>query len=100
MTAAEADWTPDDLPLIGEPLAVELANTLYGDGDDRVDFLATTGLIAMWFAHAGAAPRLPARLTRRDAGRLRDLRDATHSLIGQTVDRVPLSARDRCSVAK
>ena len=89
--AATEDWSPDDLPLIGEPLAVELANTRYGEGDDRIDFLATTGLIAMWFAHAGAAPRLPARLTGRDAGRIRDLRDSTHTLIGQTVDRLPLS---------
>jgi predicted RNA-binding Zn ribbon-like protein len=86
-------WAADDLPLIGEPLAVELANTRYGDGDDRIDFLGTPRLIAMWFAHAGAAPRLPARLTGRDADRLRDLRDATHTLIGQTVDRVALSTR-------
>lgn len=83
--------TPDDLPLLGEPLAVELANTLYGAGDDRIDFLATLRLITTWFAHAGAAPRLPARLTRRDGDRLRDLRDAAHTLIGQTVDRLPLS---------
>jgi predicted RNA-binding Zn ribbon-like protein len=93
VVTAAIGWTADDLPLIGEPLAVELANSLYGAGDDRIDFLATPRLITMWFARAGGAPRLPARLTRRDGDRLRDLRDATHTLIGQVVDRVPLSAR-------
>jgi predicted RNA-binding Zn ribbon-like protein len=79
----------EDLPLIGEPLAVELANTLYGDGRDRIDFLATPRLITRWFTHAEAAPRLPARLARHDVELLRDLRDATHTLIGRTVDRLP-----------
>jgi predicted RNA-binding Zn ribbon-like protein len=89
--AAIVAWTPDDLPLIGEPLAVELANTRYGDGRDRIDFLANPRLIAMWFAHVPAAPRLPARLTPRDAELLRDLRDATHALIGRRVDGLPPS---------
>ena len=58
---------------------------------DRIDFLATPHLITMWFTHVEeAAPRLPARVTRRDAEALRDLRDATHTLIGRTVDRLPL----------
>jgi predicted RNA-binding Zn ribbon-like protein len=43
----------------------------------------------MWFTNVTSAPRLPARLTRRDTERIRELRDATHSLIGRTVDGSP-----------
>lgn len=80
----------DALPILGEPLAVELANTAYGRGDEAIDFLGSPDLIDAWMA--GAAPGLsPTRPFRgRDADALRELRDATGALVGATVDRRPL----------
>jgi predicted RNA-binding Zn ribbon-like protein len=37
-----------DFPLLGEPLAIELANTLYEAGDHDIDFLAPHGAVQAW----------------------------------------------------
>ena len=81
-------WGADDLPLIGEPAPVELANSLYGAGDERVDFLGTPALARLWLAHAALPVPFPARLARADADRLRTLRDAVRRLVDQAVDGV------------
>ena len=83
--------TADDLPLLGEPAPVELANSLYGEGDERVDFLATPALARLWLDHADLAVPFPARLSRTDTDRLRALRDAVRRLVDQAVDGVALA---------
>ena len=65
-----------EFPILGtEPLAVELANTLYGEGED---FLRTRELVGEWFALVG----LPAV----DALRARALRNGVHRLFTAAVD--------------
>ena len=86
MTDATLAWGADDLPLLGEPAPVELANSLYGEGDERVDFLATPGLARLWLAHAGLAVPFPARPAGDDVDRLRALRDAVRHLVDRAVD--------------
>lgn len=82
------DVTADDLPLIGEPFAVELANTDYRRHD--VDFLSD-GLIGPWFAHASgpADLRLAAGVPPAAAPELREVRDATRALLGRIADGLP-----------
>jgi predicted RNA-binding Zn ribbon-like protein len=69
----------DDLPLLGEALALDLANTRYGEGDDAVDFLGAV--------HAGAWARAAlglAALSGPQAAALRGLRDAVRALVEAT----------------
>jgi predicted RNA-binding Zn ribbon-like protein len=82
-------WAAGDLPLLGEPIAVELANSLYGDGDDRVDFLGTPELAGLWLAHAALPVPFPERPTAGDLERLRRLRDAVRTLIDAAIDGGP-----------
>lgn len=74
-----------DFPILGsEPLPVELANTLYGDGED---FLRSRAWVAEWFARVGQPPV--------DADRARALRDGVHRLFTAAVER---STPDRADV--
>lgn len=66
--------TEDDLPLLGEPLSVELVNTRYGQGDDQIDFLGTPALAALWLSASGCR----STADRIDVGALRGLRDRAH----------------------
>ncbi len=67
-----------EFPILGtEPLAVELANTLYGDGED---FLHAREWVDEWFAQLGQ-PSV-------DAGRARALRDSVHRLFTAAVEGV------------
>jgi predicted RNA-binding Zn ribbon-like protein len=84
-----ATWTADDLPLLGEPAPVELANSLYGEGDERIDFLGTPELTRLWLDHVAFGVAFPLRLSHADAGRLRGLRDAIRRLVDGTVDGLP-----------
>lgn len=73
---------------MGEPFAVELANTRYlGDRDD-LDFLDDPAAVRRWFANAPAASDLemPRRLPPATAATLRDIRDATRSLLTELAD--------------
>ncbi len=64
-----------------EPLAVELANTLYGEG---IDFLATAEWVRAWFAEAMPGAVVP------DPVQVRALRDAVYSVFAAVLDqRVP-----------
>ncbi|XVQ14040.1 CGNR zinc finger domain-containing protein [Spirillospora sp. CA-255316] len=79
-----------DFPILGtEPLPVELANTLYGEGGGRVDFLGEAAWIDLWFASAwnahGLATAPPAGMG-RGAGRVRALRDGVHDLLSAAAD--------------
>lgn len=69
----------DDLPLLGEPLAIELANTLYGEGAAALDFLAPP-VAARWLA-AALHGDAPTELTAEQAAVLRELRDATRAIL-------------------
>jgi predicted RNA-binding Zn ribbon-like protein len=74
-----------DFPILGtEPLAVELANTRYGDGED---FLRTREWVAEWFTQVGEGPV--------DAVRARTLRDGVHRLFTAAVQG---TAPDRADV--
>lgn len=74
------DLDIDSLPLLGEPLAVELANTLYESPDETIDFLATSEWIVAWFDRAVATSpaRLPRRLDRSQVDAVRAVRNAVH----------------------
>jgi len=68
----------DDLPILGEPLAIEFANTQYGEGADRWDILERPEDAGRWAKYTLAA------LAPSDLGTLmglRDLRDDIHRLI-------------------
>lgn len=68
----------EDLPLLGEPLPVEFANSLYLDGDGWIDFLADAEAATQWCQAAiAAAPGVgPAQVPD-----LRRLRDAVRTLL-------------------
>ncbi|MET9242663.1 ABATE domain-containing protein [Nonomuraea sp. NPDC003709] len=85
--------TAVEFPILGtEPLAVELANTLYGAGEARIDFLPDARRVGEWFArvserHGVAVPMGP------HAARVRMLRDCVHALLSAAVEgRVPDAA--------
>jgi predicted RNA-binding Zn ribbon-like protein len=77
----------DDFPILGEPLAVELANTRYRHSSGIIDFLGSTDLVTSWFAKApgAAALSVPTRLSTADADAIRQIRDAAHGALGSLV---------------
>lgn len=72
---------PDDFPLIGEPLPVEFANSLYLADGETIDFLATPGLMRIWFNLAIADAIFPKKVRRADLDAIRELRDAVHLIL-------------------
>jgi predicted RNA-binding Zn ribbon-like protein len=78
-----------ELPILGtEPLAVELANTLYDSGGEQTDFLRTARWIDQWFALVSGEHGLatPSAAMGRDARRLRILRDSIYCLLSAVID--------------
>jgi predicted RNA-binding Zn ribbon-like protein len=77
----------DSFPIVGEPLTVELANTLYTHSSGILDFLASTDLITSWFARAPGAVglSLPPRPSAGDAEAIRQIRDAAHRALDLVV---------------
>jgi predicted RNA-binding Zn ribbon-like protein len=71
-----------NLPVLGEPIPVELANTRYRDGDEVIEFLADPALVSAWFDASPTAHQLhaPQRWSESDRRRLIDLRDALDHL--------------------
>jgi predicted RNA-binding Zn ribbon-like protein len=87
----------DDFPLLGEPLAVELANTLYESPHETIDFLATSEWIVAWCDLAvGSSPaHMPRRLDRSQVDAVGAVRNAVHmALMAVSVPglRVPVEA--------
>lgn len=74
------DTAPTSAPLLGEPLPVELMNTIWADRDGVHDALASTADAAAWL-HATATE--PGRISRPAADRLRSLRDALRALAAE-----------------
>ena len=72
-----------DLPILGEPLIPEFANTLYVDRLVRVDVLDHPAWISAWLQKAPCVAGLgaPRRIRTEDADRLRLLRDALRGLL-------------------
>lgn len=72
-----------NLPVLGEPAPVELANTRYRDGDETIEFLPDPALVAAWFDASPTARLLgaPRRWSESDRRRLVSLRDAVDDLI-------------------
>jgi len=83
-----------ELPLIGQPFAVELANTHYVNGHADRDFLGDAEWIATWFAAVDGDLAVPRPLPEPPAAALRAVRDATRQLLTELTDgRRPLSAQ-------
>jgi predicted RNA-binding Zn ribbon-like protein len=78
----------ENLPVLGEPVPIELANTRYRDGGESIEFLASPGLVSAWFDASPTATQIrrPERWT--DAGRRRliEVRDAADELLRALID--------------
>jgi predicted RNA-binding Zn ribbon-like protein len=72
-----------DLPILGEPLLAEFANSLYVDATTRLDVLDSPVWTVEWLRQAPCAAglALPSRLRNDDVARLRALRDAVRGLL-------------------
>ncbi|WP_331769209.1 ABATE domain-containing protein (plasmid) [Embleya sp. NBC_00888] len=82
--------TSPEFPILGtEPLPVELANTLYGTGDERIDFLRTSDRVGRWFALVSArgGPAVSVTAMKREAHRTRLVRDSVRDLLSAAIDR-------------
>lgn len=77
-----------DLPILGEPLIAEFANTLYVDRSQRLDVLDHPAWISAWLQQAPCAAGLgaPRRVSAEDAARLLVLRDALRTLLTRRSD--------------
>ena len=84
----------DSYPTLGEPLAIELANTLFTDGGRPLDALTTPAALARWLE--ANAERIDAPLPRRrsagDLERARELRAIIRALLAAAVDGDPAPA--------
>ena len=78
-------------PALGEPLAIEFANTLFTDGGRPLDALTTQAALTRWLA--ANAERIDAPLPRRpgagDLERARELRAIIRGLLAKAVDGDP-----------
>lgn len=81
--AGPVDVDPGLLPILGEPFAVELANTLYNRPGAAFDFLATRDWMTAWFDHAdtGSMPRPPRHVDHVSAESIRSIRNAMHAVL-------------------
>jgi predicted RNA-binding Zn ribbon-like protein len=72
----------EELPLLGEPIAVEFANSLYEGSDETIDFLSNTKNVSLWFRTAEGAQDIyvPGKLSQRDLEQLHELRAVMRSL--------------------
>jgi predicted RNA-binding Zn ribbon-like protein len=84
-------FTAEDLPLLGEPIAIEFANSLY-EGEESIDFLSNAKNVALWFRNAKGARELylPEQLSNDDLARLRALRSVLRVLFAAAINKEPL----------
>lgn len=77
------------LPIIGEPFAVEFANSLYQSENQQHEFLGNPGKVAVWFKNApdAASLVLPPRLSVAHCSDLRHIRDATQRTLDEVIGR-------------
>jgi predicted RNA-binding Zn ribbon-like protein len=84
----------DTYPALGEPLAIEFANTLFTDGGRPLDALTTQAALTRWLdanAERIDAP-LPRRLGAGDLERALELRAIIRALLATAVDGDPPAA--------
>lgn len=82
MTPTAEALDPDELPLLGEPLPIEFANTRYGAGNSAMDFLSDGRALRHWLHHVAADPPLPTpRTDHATAQTVRELRDAIREVL-------------------
>lgn len=88
-----------NLPVLGEPTPIELANTRYRDGDETIEFLPDAALVTAWFDASPTAWVLgaPRRWSESDRRRLVELRDAVDDLIRS---RIQVRAPERGAVER
>src|ERR671915_2069182 len=95
MRSVEQQAAPSDTdPALGEPVAIEFANTLFTDGGRPLDALTTQAALTRWLdanAERIDAP-LPRRLGARDLERARELRATIRALLANAVDGDPPAA--------
>jgi hypothetical protein len=72
-----------DLPILGEPLIPEFANTLYVHQSGTLDVFARAGWAAAWMVTAPCAVEAsaPSRVNKYDLTRLADLRSAIRAIL-------------------
>lgn len=73
--------TEDDLPILGEPLPVELANTLYVGTEGTFDVLAEVTTARLWLGASPLADPAGSPLGGAGLARLRSLRDAVRAVL-------------------
>ncbi len=71
----------DDLPVLGEPLAVEVANTLYEGEGETFDILGCGAHASLWWSEVSEELPLAGAFGGSDLGDLRLLRDAVAELL-------------------
>lgn len=76
-----------EFPILGEPLAVELANTSYGTAVESIDFLADRADVPLWFA-AATSLRCPRRPSAGWHRQLLEFRDATRAVLDALAENV------------
>lgn len=76
-----------EFPILGEPIGVELVNTLYGSGRGVVDFLHRSDDALAWAALVTGDAQVDS------VALLRELRDAAHVLFTASAAGRPLSRR-------
>jgi predicted RNA-binding Zn ribbon-like protein len=84
----------DTYPTVGEPLAIQLVNTLFTDGGRPMDALTTPAALARWLqANADRIDTTPPRkLGAPDVERTRELRMVIRALLAAVVDGDPAPA--------
>jgi predicted RNA-binding Zn ribbon-like protein len=76
---------------LGEPLAIDFANTTRRRGMVEHEFLSDGGDLETWSEHeAGRVPRVPARAAAARLGEVRAMRDDVKAVLRATVDGTPL----------
>lgn len=88
------------MPILGEPLAVELANTLYIDGDSHFDFLGDAFRARVWLGAVPLGITVTSELASSDLARLVQLRDAVRRLVLGSVDGAPSRRQDVARINK
>ena len=77
-----------ELPILGEPLIPEFANTLYRDEHAQFDVFDHSSWAAAWMVSAPCvSERAPRRFSNDDLAQLRSLRDAIRRLLDPDSDR-------------
>jgi predicted RNA-binding Zn ribbon-like protein len=79
----DESWLAANLPVLGEPVPIELANTRYRDRDEVIEFLASPTMATTWFACSPTATALtgPDTWTTDAWRRLVELRDVVDDLL-------------------